>query len=121
MAAFPDVKFDWRDLGEDPQSVVERTEMERGIPKQRRVNSDARVEVPITVYFDSKAEVTDFEDWFYVDINAGQDWFDIPHPRTGVVVQARVVGGKLGPLSYLNRTLEKSKRSLTIEYWRSAW
>ena len=121
MAAFPDVKYDWRDLGEDPEPVVERTQMERGVPKQRRINSDVRVEVPITVHFDSKAEAADFETWFFTTINAGQDWFDLTHPRTGAVVQARVVGGKLGPLSYLNPTLEASKRTLKVEYWRSAW
>ena len=76
MAAFPDVKYEWRDLAEDTEPVVERTAMERGVPKQRRLHSDARVEMPITVHFDTKAEAEDFEDWFFDDIDAGQAWFD---------------------------------------------
>lgn len=121
MAAFPDVKFEWRDLAEDVESVVERTAMERGVPKQRRLHSDARVEMPITLHFDTKAEAAAFETWFFDDIDAGQDWFDFTHPRTGVVVTARIVEGKLGALSFLNPALEASKRSLKIEYWRSTW
>ena len=122
MAAFPAwVKYDWRGLGETPDSVVERTQMERGIPKQLRIASDARVEVPITLHFDSKAEIAAFETWFYDDISAGQDWFDWVHPRTGATVQARVVGGELGPLKYLRRTLDMATRTMKVEYWRSAW
>jgi hypothetical protein len=122
MAAFPSwVQFSWRDLGEAPESVVERAEMERGIPKQRRVSSDARVELPLTLYFDTKTQAADFETWFYVTVNAGQDFFDFTHPRLGTTVQARVVGGQLGPLMFEQPTLHKSNRSLVLEFWRQAW
>lgn len=121
MAAFPDVRYDWTDLQLAPEAVVERSEVERGIPKQRRIASDARVEVDITVRHDTKTEALAFEDWFYTTINAGQDWFDLTHPVTGAVVQARVVGGQLGPLKFEQRTLQASYRTLKIEYWRAAW
>lgn len=122
MASFPPyVDYGWQDLTETPDTVVERTEMDRGIPKQRRTASDARVEVQLTVHFKTKAQAAAFESWFYDDINAGQDFFDWVHPRLGTVVQARVVGGELGALSFSQRTLEGSSRSLKIEYWRSAW
>ena len=122
MAAFPSTaKYSWRDLGEDPQSAVERAEMDRGVPKQRRVTSDVRVEVALTVYFDTKTEASDFETWFYTTVNAGQDFFDFVHPRLGTTVQARIVGGKLGKLEFSHAPLQKSQRSLTLEYWRSAW
>jgi len=122
MAAFPSwVQYDWRDLQETPDPIVERTEMDRGRPKQRRTNSDARIEVAMTVHLDTPAQVADFETWFFDTVAAGQDYFDWTHPRTGAVVQARIVGGQLGPLSYLNRTLGKARRSFKIEYWRSAW
>jgi hypothetical protein len=122
MAAFPaGMKYDWRDMGEAPESVVERAPMERGIPKQRRIASDARVEVSITLHFDSTTEITNFETWFYDTVRAGQDWFDWVHPRTGATLQARVVGGELGPLKYLRRPLDKATRSLKLEYWRAAW
>lgn len=121
MAAFPNVKYDWQDLSLAPESVVERSEMERGIPKQRRVASDARVEVQLTVHHDTKAQAAAFEAWFFDDIDAGQAWFDWTHPLTGTMVQARVVNGQLGPLKFVQRTLEASSRSLKIEYWRPTW
>ena len=122
MAAFfPGARYDWRDLTETPDAVVERSEMERGIPKQRRTASDARVEVTITLHFDTAAEITAFETWFYTTVNAGQDFFDWVHPRTGGTLQARMVGGELGPLRYLRRPLDKATRSIKLEYWRSAW
>jgi hypothetical protein len=122
MPAFPSwVKYDWRDLEEAPGAVVERTEMDRGRPKQRRVNSDARVEIALTLHFDSKAQQADFETWFYTDINAGQDYFDLAHPRSGATVVARVVGGQLGALSFLNSTREVATRSIRVEYWLAAY
>lgn len=122
MAAFPTgLRLEWRDMAEAPETVVAREPMERGIPKQRRIASDARVEMPITIHFDSAAEIADFETWFYTTINAGQDFFDLPHPRTGATLQARIVGGELGPLTYLRRTLDKAKRTIKVEWWRSAW
>lgn len=122
MATFPpSARYDWRDLSEKPESVVDRTEMERGIPKQRRTASDARVEVAITVHHDTKADAAAFEDWFFDDINAGQAWFDFLHPRLGITVQARIVKGELGELKFVNPTLQVSSRSFKLEYWRSTW
>ena len=121
MATFPTVKFEWRDLTEAPESVVARAPMERGVAKQRRVNSDARVEMPMTLHFDTAAEATAFETWFYVDIKAGQDFFNFTHPRTGAALLARIVGGELGPLSFLQPTLAACKRTIKLEWWRQAW
>lgn len=119
MPAWPsNTKFGWRDLEEAPQPVVERTQMERGIPRQRRVASDPMVQMQLQVYFDTKAEAAAFETWFYTDLLAGQDWFTFTHPRTGQTVNARVVNGELGPLKFEQRTLEASNRSLRIEFVR---
>jgi hypothetical protein len=123
MAAFPTtgVRYDWRDLSEATDPVVERAAMERGIAKQRRTNSDARVEIGLTLHFDTKAEAAAFETWFFTTVHAGQDFFDFVHPRLGTTVQARVVGGELGALSYLNPAMAYSRRSIKLEYWRSTW
>ena len=122
MAAFPTgLRLEWRDIGDAPESVVERQAMERGVPKQRRMASDVRVEMAITIHFDTAAEIDAFETWFYTTINAGQDFFDMPHPRTGATLQARIVGGELGQLQYLRRTLDKAKRTIKVEFWRSTW
>lgn len=122
MATWPTgLRYDWRDLTETPDPIVERSEMDRGVPKQRRIASDARIEVQLTLHFNTAAEVAAFDTWFYDTIHAGQDWFDWPHPRTATTLQARIVGGKLGALSYLAPTLGWARRTLQLEYWRSAW
>ncbi|MDP3614082.1 MAG: hypothetical protein Q8R98_19750, partial [Rubrivivax sp.] len=100
MATFPTVKLDWRTFSDKADSVVARAPMERGRPKQRRTNSDARVEMQMTLHFDTKAELAAFESWFDVDIKAGQDSFDMNHPRTGAAIVGRIVGGELGAPQY---------------------
>lgn len=119
MAVFPaDLKILF-DTNDAPSPVVIRSEMERGVPKQRRIAADSLVSVPIAVIFYSKQQAADFEDWFYNDISGGADFFDWIEPRTGVVVQARIVGGELGPLVPLRENYEMSRRSMTLEYLRS--
>lgn len=122
MASLPsNVKFGWRDMRESRDPVVERTQMERGVPKQRRVTSDVRREIEVTLHFDSKAILASFETWFDSTIHSGQDFFDFVNPRTGAAQQGRFVGGELGPVTFLNPTLEKSSRSAKIEYWTASW
>lgn len=121
MVTFPTVKLDWRTFSDTPDPVVARAAMERGRPKQRRTNSDARVEMQMTLHFDSKAELAAFENWFFVTIKAGQDSFDMTHPRTGAAIVGRIVAGELGAPTYLRRDFEDSKLTIKVEYWRSTW
>lgn len=119
--AFPAyVKLGWKDSGEQPKPVVARTDMERGIAKQRRIAADTVVTMEITAYFDTALEASDFEDWIYLDIGGGADWFDFTHPRTGAVVLARIVGGDIGKLVPSNRTWSMTMRQFKIEYVRVA-
>lgn len=121
MPAFPNyVKLGWRDTAEQPQPVVQRSEMERGIAKQRRIAADTVVTVPVTVYFDTKQQAVDFETWVYTSIGGGADWFDFTLPRTGAVVQARIVGGDIGALKPSTKTWVYAERSMKLEYVRTA-
>lgn len=120
MAAFPPGLCVLFDTSETPETVVLRSEMERGIPKQRRFAADARITMPISVVFYSAQEAKDFDDWFYGDIGAGTDFFDFVDPRSGQTVQARIVGGELGPLVPLRTNFAASRRSMVIEFYRSA-
>lgn len=123
MPAFPSyVKLGWKDTGEQPAPVVARSEMERGIAKQRRIAADTVVTVPLTLYFDTAADAANFESWFYsaAGANAGAAWFDFTLPRTGAVVQARIVGGDLGSLVPASRNWAFSQRQLKLEYVRAA-
>jgi hypothetical protein len=123
MATWPTwVDFEWRGLQVTPDSITTRSAMDRGIPKQRRVQSDQRHVVTLPLSFKSAAQVVAFEDWVRLDLASGMAWFDFALPwRPGVTVQARIVDGKLGPLSYQQRTLQAAQRTVTIEYWVSAW
>lgn len=109
-------------VSESPQSAVLRSEMERGVPKQRRERSDVLVSVPAELQFRNKAQAQDWLDWFYsaAGAGAGADWFAWVHPRTGQTVQARIKGGELGPLQPMHGTwragLDRCRRSVTFEY-----
>lgn len=126
MAVFPtDVKCVMGDYDEDRAPAVLRSEMDRGVPKQRRMSSDVMVTVRVTLQFNSSAHNDTFETWFDSQIGAGTDWFSWTHPRTKSVVQARIVGGQLGPLKPLHGTwrtgLQRCRREATFEYLRSAY
>ncbi len=121
MAAFPAyVKLGWRDGGEMPTSVVLRSEMERGIAKQRRFAADRTVTMDVTAYFDSAADATNFETWVDSTIDGGASAFDFVVPRSGATVSARIVGGDIGKLVPSNRMWSRTMRSFKVEWQRSA-
>ncbi|MFN4360518.1 MAG: hypothetical protein ACK4F4_07320 [Hylemonella sp.] len=116
MATFPTyVKLGWRDSGETHRPIVDRVDMDRGIPKQRVNASDVLVTVPLTLMFDSASDADDFEDWFYTE---GMAWFDFTLPRNGTVVQARIVGGDIGTLVPKRGDWVYSQRQVKLEYVR---
>lgn len=118
MAALPSyVLLGWKDTGEQHKPVMERSEMERGIPKQRRIAADTIVTVPATLYFDSATDSENFVNWFYAE---GMGWFDFTLPRTGAVTQGRIVGGDIGTLVPSTKTWAYSQRQVKLEYVRAA-
>lgn len=121
MPAFPSwVQIVPRDAGELLASVVVRSDMERGVAKQRRIAADAIATIAITAIFTSAQRAEDFVDWFYDDIAAGAATFDFVHPRTGATVQGRIVGGDIGELRPLGTVAgSRWSRSFSIEYVRS--
>ena len=119
MATFPPyVKLGWRDHAEKPTPVVARSEMERGVARQRRTHADSLVTVPVTAYFDTAADSLAFESWFFGDVGGGAAWFDFTQPRTGAVTQARVVGGDIGQLKPATKNWAFSERTFQLEYIR---
>lgn len=124
MATMPSyVQISAGSVSEDRAPVVIRSEMERGVPKQRRIASDAMVSVPVVLMFKSSADNDSFEAWFDSQIGSGANWFSWTHPRTGAVVQARFVEGRLGALSAVHGTFKRGRcqRSATLEYLRSTY
>lgn len=120
MATFPSyVLIAWKDAGEQPTPVVSRSDMERGIAKQRRIAADSVVTLPVTLGFRTAADAAAFEAWVYQDVDGGAAWFDFPLLRTGTVVSARIVGGDIGMLKPSTSTWARTQRSMKLEYVRS--
>lgn len=117
MATFPHNLCGIRQDGHAEQHtpVVSRSEVERGMPRQRRTSADARVSVPCTLVFRSAAAAAEFEAWYYAE---GSGWFDFTLPRTGAVVEARIIGGDIGGLTPITPAWNASERSITLEYIR---
>ncbi len=121
MAAFPTyVKLGWKETGEKPSPIVARTEMDRGLAKQRRIAADTVVQVPVMAYFDTTTDAANFETWVYSTIGGGADWFTMTNPRTGATINARIVGGDIGMLKPGNKAWGYAYRQFTIEYVRAA-
>jgi hypothetical protein len=99
---------------ETPAPIADRGEMDRGVPKQRRTQSDVVITVAMTLLFLTTADAEAFEDWYYSNSGAaaGAASFDWTHPRTGTLYQARVVANSLGlvqpfgVLPYVTRTVQ---------------
>lgn len=118
MATFPAyVGILFAGYGEEADPAVERTEMERGVPVQRLLNSGVMVDVAATLLFSSSADITAFEDWYY-DTISRIGWFDMPHPRTGATVTARFKGGSIGRLVPRNPQFNRATRAVVLEYLR---
>ncbi len=125
-ATFPtDVHVVLGGFSEERGSAVMRSEMEIGVPKQRRMASDVLVSVRATLQFKDSDHATAFETWFDTQIGSGADWFNWAHPRTGVQVQARIVGGQLGALTSVHGTWragrQRCRRDVTFEYLNSTY
>lgn len=118
MPTFPSYACILEDgYSETIQPSVERTEMERGPPKQMRLNSRVMVQITALLHFSSAADAAAFETWYFDDIGV-TGWFDMTHPRTGQAITARFVGGDIGSLSPTRPMFASSERQVTIEYLR---
>ena len=125
MAALPSyVKVMAGSLTETPASVTLTSEMDRGVPKVRRKNSDTMVAMPSDLWFDNVTDAASFETWFYSasGANGGAVFFTMTHPRTGATINARIKDGDLGALTPLHgRWPGPCKRSVTFEFLRTAY
>jgi hypothetical protein len=92
--------------------------MERGVAKQRLINTGVVVEVSASLLFDSKADAAAFETWYFDTIKR-IGWFEMPHPRTGATISARFKEGKIGKLAPRSPRMDRFTRpGITIEYLR---
>lgn len=118
MAALPGyVEILFSGYGEEFDPSVERTEMERGLPKQRIGNSQVLQRLECTLLFGSKADAAAFETWYFDTIGRIGS-FTLDHPRTGASITARLEGGRIGKLVPRNAAFTTSQRAVVFEYLR---
>ncbi|KAF1710306.1 hypothetical protein CSC70_06325 [Pseudoxanthomonas kalamensis DSM 18571] len=115
LPSYVTVLFDG--YGEEFDPSIERTEMERGVPKQRVVNSQVMQEITVRLLFKSSADAASFETWYFDTIKR-VGWFDMSHPRTGASITARLKEAKIGSLTPLIPDFSWSEREATLEYLR---
>lgn len=115
--AFPSyAKHLFEGFGEQPQPIVQRTEMESGPAKQLLVGSRQMIRRPVTYKLSSKADYLAFKAWVKGEAAYGNNWFDWTDPVDGVVKQARIVDGKV-EYAPLNKALFKWTAAFTLETW----
>lgn len=118
MADFPSYAQILTDgFSESFDPAVERTDMERGVPKQRLINSQVLVKLSATLFFRSSDDVAAFESWYF-DTLKRIGWFQMKHPRTGAAITARFEGGSIGSLSPLGPKFYIASRNVVMEYLR---
>lgn len=118
MAEFPSYAQILADgFTESFDTAIERTEMERGVPKQRLINSQVLVKLSATLLFRSPQAVSDFEAWYFGTIGR-IGWFQLRHPRTGELITVRFEDGSIGTLSPLAPVFYIASRTVVMEYLR---
>lgn len=101
--------------GFDPGVLV--SEMEKGLGKTRITAQRVTMNVPVTLFFRTKAESLAFDLWYFEVIKRA-GFFDWRDPRTGQVRSVRFKGGALGELMPLKAGYAASKRTATLEFLR---
>ncbi|WP_083339131.1 hypothetical protein [Chromobacterium sphagni] len=69
-----------------------RTEMDGGLPKQRRRFSQPIITRTITIKVRSDLERAKFDNWFRYDIDGGVGWFIFLDPMAGTQKTGRISG-----------------------------
>lgn len=97
----------------DPGIV--RSEMERGLPKQRVQSRRVLRKLSVTLQFQTRADVNAFEAWYFTTIGR-IGFFDVVHPRTGQAIAMRFEGGSIGELVPAASGYAIATRAVVLEY-----
>ncbi len=118
MAAFPSYPEILSETVREafPPSIV-RTEMERGLPKQRIENTKVLAKLSMTVLLMSAADVSAFVNWYLDELQRVAE-FDLVHPRTGQVVKARFAPDGFGEVKAEVKRFGRATCALELEYLR---
>ncbi|MEB2187726.1 hypothetical protein VDS18_17795 [Xanthomonas campestris pv. campestris] len=102
---------------ERPVPSVKRTEMERGLAKQERINSRTVVNLSLSFDFSNKDDAAAFLDWYF-DVIKVVGTFTMAHPRTGQQITAQFIGGDIGELRAVEGVDRPYQCDVQIEYLR---
>lgn len=94
---------------------VERSEMERGPPKERVLNSQVLMTLNLSFLFETTDHEQAFFDWYRLTLKRIQR-FTMQHPRTGEVITVKFLGGNIGTLRSVSGTDHLWQRDLSVEY-----
>lgn len=94
---------------------VLRTDMDRGMAKQRKKNTFVVKEIPLTLWFKTLADSDAFDRW-YEDVLGRVDFFNWTHPVRGTTHVARFKGGDIGALVPSGATFRSFTRVVALEY-----
>lgn len=97
----------------DPDIV--KTEMERGLAKQRLGSSRVVKKLRATLMFKTAADASAFEDWYFNTIKR-IGFFDVVHPRTGQTIAVRFEGGAIGDLVPRVGNFGVATRAVVLEW-----
>ena len=95
---------------------VQRDEMDRGPANQELINSRMLWNTKATLIFETKEAIATFLDWWQNTIGV-IGWFEMPHPRTGQTIRARVPSGAVGDISPLASGFYAATVATTLEYY----
>jgi hypothetical protein len=94
-----------------------RTEMERGLPKQRVLNSQVLMKDAVTLYFFNLTDALAFEDWYFGPLGR-ISFFTMTHPLTGQALSCRFENGSIGELAPGEAAGADFQRAVVVEYLR---
>lgn len=118
MAALPSyVTVRMTGFSESFDASVQRTEMERGMPKQRLLNTQVLQKLNVSLLMATAEQAEDFIDW-YLDTIKRIGFFTMRHPRTGATISVRFEGGSIGELRSISGTDGLWQRDVVVEYLR---
>lgn len=101
---------------EKAEPSVLRTQMDRGLPVQRIINSRVIVVVRCTMYFKTEADEQVFFDWYMNDIKR-VGFFNFIHPGSGkAIINARFREGDIGEKTPTSSAWFSFMRNVVIEY-----
>ncbi|KLJ02818.1 hypothetical protein [Luteimonas sp. FCS-9] len=104
-------------FAEDLDPSVRTTEMERGPDKLEILNSQVKMRLSFSLYFETWDLQEQFFGWYMTELGRIGE-FDMPHPISGRPLRVSFVGGSIGRAELIDELGYDCRRAVTVEYLR---